>query len=104
MFRYLLFAGLLLVSPAIICDGAEIVRYQLADWKTKHVHDVERAETIVKTLKKLGCELKEAQHNGHIDVKYRCPKWHKMEFKSHDEAHKWEKWLQEFNFTTEHKH
>ena len=84
--------------------GDEIVRYQLTDWKAKHVHDAKKVETIVGTLKKLGCEVEKHDHDGHADVKYRCPKWHQLKLKSHDEAHKWEAWLKEFEFKTEHKH
>ena len=82
----------------------EIVRYQLKDWKAKHIHDAKKTVTIVNTLKKLGCEVKQHQHNGHTDVSYRCPKWRQLELASHEDAHKWEKWLKEFNFKTEHKH
>ena len=84
--------------------GEEIVRYQLKDWKAKHIHDAKKAATIEGTLKKLGCELQKYDHNGHIDLKYRCPKWHELKLKTHEEAHKWETWLKAFYFTTEHKH
>lgn len=86
------------------CVAEELVRYQLPNWKAKHVHDVGRAETIVKTLQKLGCEVKKSQHSGHVDVRYRCPKWRQLRLDSHAEAHKWEKWLKEFSFQTVHKH
>lgn len=103
MFRFLAFAIALAVLPAV-ATADEIVRYQLTDWKAKHIHDSKKADTISKTLKTLGCELKQEKHNGHIDVKYRCPKWRVLKLDSHDEAHKWEKWLKEYNFKTEHKH
>jgi len=103
MFRILLMTALMAAIPAI-AGADEIVRYQLSDWKAKHIHDSKKADTIAKTLKKLGCELKKVQHNGHIDVKYRCPKWRQLSLDSHADAHKWEKWLKEFGFKTEHKH
>lgn len=103
MFKRLLFALSITLLPSIAMAD-EIVRYQLTEWKAKHINDAKKAETIVKTLKKLGCELKQNKHNGHIDVKYRCVKWHEMKLDSHADAHKWEKWLKEFNFKTEHKH
>ena len=113
MFRILLMTALIATLPAIAganqaaeseAAGSEIVRYQLSDWKAKHIHDAKKADTIAKTLKKLGCELKKDQHNGHIDVKYRCPKWRQLSLDSHADAHKWEKWLKEFGFKTQHKH
>ena len=64
--------------PAL-ASADEIIRYQLTDWKAKHIHDNKKADVIAGTLKKLGCELKKEQHNGHIDVKYRCPKWRQLE-------------------------
>ena len=106
----LMMAPLILATPTqlnaneIGANENEIVRYRLADWKTKHIHDTKKAETITATLKKLGCEVQQHSHNGHIDVKYRCPQWHELKLKTHEDAHKWENWLKEFGFTTEHKH
>jgi len=103
MFKRLLFAFLITLLPTFaIAD--EVVRYQLAEWKAKHIHDAKKADTIMQTLKKLGCELKKNQHNGHIDVKYRCMKGHELKLNSQEDAHKWEKRHKEINFRTEHKH
>ncbi len=108
MFRRLLIAATLLAIPTFAMPtfamADEMVRYQLKDWKAKHIHDDKKAETIAETLGKLGCEIKKDAHNGHIDVKYRCPEWRELKLDTHDEAHKWEKWLKEYGFTTEHKH
>jgi hypothetical protein len=103
MFKRLLLALSLVGIPAVgMAD--EIVRYQLTNWKAKHIHNEKKATTIAATLKKLGCEVKTHAHNGHIDVTYRCPNWRQLELTSHEEAHKWESWLKEFEFKTEHKH
>jgi hypothetical protein len=103
MIRPLLLAAALAATP-VISAADEIVRYQLSDWKAKCIHDAKKAETITKTLKSLGCETKTNEHGGHIDVKYRCPEWRQLDLKSHAEAHRWESWLKEFGFQTEHKH
>ncbi len=95
---------LLLAAVSASANAAEIVRYRLPDWKAKHIHDAKKADTISETLKKLGCELKREQHNGHIDVKYKCPEWKQLELGTHEEASKWETWLKEYEFQTEHKH
>ena len=100
--RWLL--GLAIGFLPAVCMGDEVVRYQLKNWKAKHIHDEKKAESIVTTLKKLGCEVKKNQHNGHIDVTYRCPKWRQLDLQTHEAAHKWESWLKEFEFQTEHKH
>ncbi len=103
MIRLIVLAVVMMPVPSMPA-GDEIVRYQLTEWKAKHIHDSKKADTISKTLKKLGCELEKEQHNGHIDVKYRCVKWHEMKLDTHEEASKWEKWLKDYDFKTEHKH
>lgn len=103
MFQKLVFA-LTTISIPLVATADEIVRYQCKDWKAKHIHDTQKAGTIAGTLQKLGCELKRDQHDGHIDVKYRCPQWRELKLNSHADAHKWEKWLKEYGFSTEHKH
>lgn len=103
MIRLLVLATLLF-GFATTASSAEIVRYHCKDWKAKHIHDEKKAETIAGTLKKLGCEVKQNSHNGHHDVKYRCPKWRELSLKTHAEASKWEKWLKEYGFETEHRH
>lgn len=93
--------------PAGTADAAnqkEDVLYRAVKWQAKHIHDEKKADTIGKTLKKLGCELQTSEHNGHIDLKYRCPKWKKLSLKTHAEAHQWEKWLKEYGFETQHHH
>ena len=97
------FFTMALAMPAV-ASAAEIVHYELKEWKSKHLHDVEKAKVIIKTLKDLGCEVEEADHDGHKDVKYRCPKRRKMPVKSHEEALKWEKWLKEYGFRAYHTH
>ena len=102
MHRYLMVL-MIFVLPAM-CFGEELVKYQLPAWKAKHIHDSAKADTIVKTLTRLGCEVKKSQHGGHVDVRYRCPKWRQLRCDSHSEAHRWEKWLKEFSFQTVHQH
>lgn len=108
MFRpFLVLLALAIVSPMLSINSVsaeEIVRYRLPDWKRKHLHDVGKADKIVETLKKLGCEVEKLDHNGHVDVKYRCPEWRQIKPATHDEAVRWEKWFKEFYFLVEHKH
>ncbi|WP_436715371.1 hypothetical protein U8335_22965 [Roseiconus lacunae] len=94
----------LLGSGSNTVAAAEVVHYQCKEWKAKHIHDTKKIETIAATLKKLGCEVKQEKHNGHVDLKYRCPKERSLPVKSHDEAVKWEKWLKEFGFKAYHTH
>lgn len=82
----------------------EVVEYRLAQWKTIHFDDAKAAKTHVDAVKKLGCEVKQDDHGGHIDVTYRCAEWKKMSLKTHSDAHKWEDWLKKSGFQTKHVH
>ena len=82
----------------------EVVEYRLEKWKTIHFHDAKAAKVHVDAVKKLGCEVKQADHDGHIDVTYRCAEWKKMSLKTHSDAHKWEEWLKKSGFETKHVH
>ncbi len=92
-------------SQAAFADSPkEEVRYRLVNWKSKCIHDAELAESLVKTLTDLKCEVRKMGHDGHLDVKYRCPEWRKMTLKTHEDAHKWEAWLKHYGFETQHIH
>lgn len=111
MMRFVAVCLVLLVGavslPAVdagVSEAGESVRYRCVKWKAKHIHDAKKAEVIVKTLKQLKCEVKRHAHGDHEDVQYRCAEWKTLQVKTHDDAHKWEKWLKEFGFETEHKH
>lgn len=103
MKRYLLLCLFCLLGT-LAASAAEVVHYQCKEWKAKHIHDVKKAETISETLKKLGCEVTESKHDGHIDLKYRCEKEKDLPVKSHQDAVKWEKWFKEFGFKVYHTH
>lgn len=89
-------------SLALVAEtsAAETVRYRLENWKAKHMHDTAKADQLADTLQKLGCEVQKAAHNGHIDVKYRCPQWRQISVEA-KEAVRWEKWLKANSFQTE---
>jgi acetylornithine deacetylase/succinyl-diaminopimelate desuccinylase-like protein len=103
----LLLLAFAIASPLVSINSVsadEIVRYRLEDWKRKHIHDLAKADRIADTLKKLGCEVEKADHNGHVDVKYRCPQWRQIKLNNHDEVDRWQRWFREYYFQTEHKH
>jgi len=104
MFRATMMFACLFAIGIADATAEEIVRYRLTEWKSQHLHDVAKGKKITETLTKLGCEIKKEDHNGHVDLKYRCPEWKQLDLKSHDEAQKWEAWLTKFKFETEHKH
>ncbi|MEM9828593.1 MAG: hypothetical protein AAF958_18545 [Planctomycetota bacterium] len=90
-------------ASGTVAADAEVVRYQCPQWKAKHIHDAKKVKTIEATLKKLKCETSRSQHNGHIDLKYRCQKWTELKLKTREEADKWEKWLKQYGFNTQRK-
>ncbi|MCO8123198.1 hypothetical protein NHH03_15725 [Stieleria sp. TO1_6] len=102
LLAFLVTAVVLAAAPA--ATAAEVVHFQCKEWKAKHIHDAKKAETIAATLKKLGCEVKQDEHNGHMDVKYRCEKEKQLPVKTHEEAVKWEKWFKEYGFKVYHTH
>jgi hypothetical protein len=51
--------------------------------------DAAKAKTHHDTVKKLGCEAtRQERHDGHVDVRYRCPRWKEIALKDHDAAHR----------------
>ena len=92
------------VAQADEAHEKEVVEYRLQKWKTIHFHDVQKAKTHFDALKKLGCEVKQGDHDGHIGVTYRCAEWKKISPKTHSNAHKWEEWLKKSGFETKHVH
>ncbi len=105
MIRFLLLAfcfSPLWVNDATADSGApELVKYRLESWKAKHIHDTAKADQLADILKKLGCEVQKNAHNGHVDIKYRCPQWRQLTLEKPEEAVRWEKWLKQNLFETQ---
>lgn len=81
---------------------AEVVAYQLADWHEMHFKDVKKAAQHLKTVKEMGCEVKETKHAGHIDIVYRCTGWKELTLGSHKLAVQWLGWMKGAGFETHH--
>lgn len=93
--------------PAAQADhahGGETVAFKLTNWKTMHFEDSKKANQHAEMIKKLGCELKQEKHAGHIDVSYRCAEWRTMEATSHKLADQWISWLKSSGFDVSHGH
>ncbi len=85
-------------------EGKESIAFRLKEWKSMHVDSIEEAEQLVRTLKKLGCETKVAQHSGHTDVTFRSVRWTDISMETHEAADRWEQWLTSNGFQTLHGH
>lgn len=92
-----------LAAPAN-SNQAWVVEFRLPQWKTMHFSAEPKAEQHLATVKKLGCEAKLLDHEGHFDVRYRCAKWKRMVLDTDAEAHLWVRWLKQVGFETVHEH
>ncbi len=84
--------------------SGELVAFALTSWKTMHFDDAKKATQHAETVKKLGCELKQGKHDGHIDVSYRCAQWRTMTVPDHKMAEQWIGWLKASGFDVSHAH
>ena len=84
--------------------GKETIAFQLAQWKTMHFDDAAKAKQHADMVKKLGCEVKQGQHAGHIDLTYRCTEWKSMSVDTHALAEQWSGWLKGSGFDVSHAH
>lgn len=93
-------------TPPIVSGNAtrEIVQYRQADWRSQHIHDPNELNQLLALYRALGCEVEQSSHNGHSDVKSRCPEWMEIELPNHDAAHKWQDFLNKGGFETKHEH
>jgi len=80
------------------------VEYRLVNWKSMHFHDAAKADLHFKTVKDLGCEAKQMDHDGHTDVMFRCTNWRRITLRSDQGAHQWQNWLKACGFETKHQH
>ena len=78
------------------------VAFRMENWTSKHIHDAKQATEHAELLKKMGCEVKTAQHNGHTDVTARTVFWKVLELGSQDKVHGWVTWFQKSGFETIH--
>jgi hypothetical protein len=84
-------------------DG-ETLAFCLPEWKTLHFDDANKAQQHLDMVKKLGCEVKQGKHAGHIDLSYRCPDWKSMKVKTNVLVEQWLDWLRGSGFDVSRGH
>ncbi|QDV25633.1 hypothetical protein [Aureliella helgolandensis] len=84
--------------------GKHHLAFRMQNWKTVHMHDAEQAKQHVETLKALGCEVKTAQHDGHIDVQARTTIWKLLALDSQGQVEQWQAWFAQAGFDSLHGH
>ena len=82
----------------------EIVKYRLTEWKSQHAHQAHEATEFLTLYRALGCETEKVQHDGHTDIRVRCPMWMEVELPTHEAAHGWMEFLKKAGFETSHEH
>ena len=78
---------------AATTEAQKKIGFRLANWQTKHIHNVAEAEKLIASLEKIGCEVTKADHNGHLDVRYRCPAWKSITVENDEYQKQWATWL-----------
>jgi len=84
--------------------SGESLAFFLPEWKSMHFDDPNVAAQHAETVQKLGCEVKQDNHAGHIDVSYRCAAWRSLDIASHELADQWGQWLASSGFDVSHSH
>ena len=84
--------------------SAETLAFFLSKWHTLHFEDAGKAMQHAEMVQKLGCEVRQEGHSGHIDVTYRCTEWKSIKVASHDLAEQWLGWLKGSGFDVSHGH
>lgn len=89
----LLFGQFQQAATSTTSPEARTVGFRLAEWQTRHVHDVNAADELAEALERVGCEVSKNDHNGHIDIQYRCPNWKTITVENGEYAVQWSSWL-----------
>ncbi len=92
-----------IVDPPANTKGPT-VRYRMPTTKKLHIHDPDKAKEMVMTLQLIGVYVSTSNHGNHIDASVHCPQWKTIELTSDEIAHKWQKWLNDNGFETQHTH
>lgn len=85
-------------------DGKVYVAFRMREWSVKHLHGAEESKQFLDTLKSLKCEVKSAEHAGHVDAQYRTVIWKLLAMDNHEQADAWVNWLKAAGFETLHAH
>ncbi len=74
-------------------NARKTIGFRCITWQHKHIHDMAAAKQLIESLEKIGCEVTQEDHNGHLDVKYRCATWKSITVENDEFATQWTNWL-----------
>lgn len=81
-------------------QGAEGIEFRLADWKSFHGDDSAEQARFIDTLKKVGCDVRVNEHDGHSDIRFRAPIWCVIRIADQAAANQWMEWFKAQGFET----
>jgi hypothetical protein len=76
------------------------VGFRMANWRSIHGDGTKATTDLVSTLQKIGCEVKQDNHGGHVDISFRCPSWKTVSVQNDDQSNQWHQWLVNNEFET----
>lgn len=97
----------LLVGPLLAATGESDKSLKRISFRTQkpttaHLKTEKEIKETTELLKKIGCELKTNQHDGHVDVSYECRYWKTITLKTPAEVAQWDAWLTSKGFFVVH--
>ena len=76
------------------------VGFRMANWRNIHGDGTKATTDLISTLKKIGCEVKQNKHGGHVDIAFRCPSWKTVSVQNDAQSSQWHQWLVKNKFET----
>ncbi len=83
-------------QPAVL----QKVGFRMTNWQTIHSDGTPATQERIATLQKIGCEVNQDDHGGHVDVKFRCPSWKSIPVQNDEQLQQWHMWLVNNEFET----
>lgn len=87
-------------GPTSTAETKKTIGFRSVAWQTRHIHDMAVARDLIASLKKIGCEVTQHDHNGHLDVRYRCATWKSITVENDEFAKQWTEWLVGYGMET----
>jgi len=81
------------VGATVPAQNTKTIGFRSVAWQHKHIHDMAAAAKLIESLEKIGCEVIQEDHNGHLDVRFRCANWKSITVENDDFAKQWTAWL-----------
>jgi hypothetical protein len=85
-------------------QATHAVKFRLPAPRTFHLHDAQKADDIIQTMRMVGVEVTTSNHGDHLDATLRCDQWQTISLPNCDKAHGWQDWLKKHGFETQHSH